>query len=113
MPSDTEFTRLQGKLRSLVEWDVLQFFHHNPHTVEGAQTVANTLGRDTDTVNTALNAMKGVGLLQAVEAQTQPMYRLTQDDTLREEIEQFMRACDNPAFRRQVIERIVTRGTQR
>jgi predicted transcriptional regulator len=113
MPNEADIGLLQGKLRSLVEWDVLQLFHHNPHTVEGAQQIATALGRDVASVETALTSMTSVGLLQAEEAQTRRLYRLTEDSTLRDEIERFIRACDDPAFRRQVIEQLVAQSAKR
>lgn len=113
MPKQADPGLLQGKLRSLVEWDVLQFFHHNPHTVEGAQHIATALGRDIATVQTALASMTSARLLQADPEQERSIYRLTEDATLRNEIEQFMRACDDPAFRRGVIERLVAQKAKR
>jgi alkylhydroperoxidase family enzyme len=113
MPKQADPGLLQGKLRSLVEWDVLQFFHHNPHTVEGAQHIATALGRDVTTVQTALAAMTSAGLLQSDPEQERSLYRLTQDAALRDEIEQFMHACDDPAFRRRVIEQLVAQKSKR
>jgi hypothetical protein len=113
MQTEADFTFLQGKLRSLVEWDVLQFFHHNPHAVEGAVQIVTALGREPGSVHIALDALHSVGLLERIETQTHPIYRLTQDARLRDEIEQFMHACDNAAFRRRVIEQILAYSAKR
>lgn len=110
MSTETEFELIQGKLRSLVEWDVLQFFHHNPHAVESAQHIATALGREVGGVDKALQAMHRNKLIEKKDVQDLPYYRLTSDSRLRADIVKFMHACDDPSFRRSVIEQIVSRA---
>jgi DNA-binding MarR family transcriptional regulator len=91
---------LRDQVRSLIDWDVLQFFHHNPHTIEPAVQIARSLGREESVVSAALERLVERELLLQRTSGSVRIYQLTQDAQLRDDIERFMRACDDPQFRR-------------
>ncbi|MDX2137442.1 MAG: hypothetical protein SF123_05055 [Chloroflexota bacterium] len=91
---------LRDQVRSLIDWDVLQFFHHNPHTVEPAVLIARSLGREEAVVSAALDRLAERDLLLLRTSGSVRVYQLTHDTRLRDDLERFMRACDDPQFRR-------------
>jgi hypothetical protein len=93
---------LHDKLHTLVQWDVLQFFHHNPHTMDTPGQIARALGRERESVAVAMLALHDARLLQSRNV-GETIYMLTDDTATRAIIERFMQACDNPRFRRGVI----------
>jgi len=48
---------LTEKVDSFVKWDLLRFFHENPHTTDTAQNIARYAGRNPELVRADLAAL--------------------------------------------------------
>ncbi|MCA9903585.1 MAG: hypothetical protein KC547_06990 [Anaerolineae bacterium] len=106
-------TFLTDKLNTLVKWDVLRFFHHNPLSAHTAGQIAAALGRDLESVAGAAAGLAETGLLQVQRRPNTTIYLLTDDADARKEIDTFMRACDNARFRRYAIAYVLNFSTAR
>lgn len=103
---DTDPTLIQflhEKIHTFVQWDVLQYLHHNPHTMDTPGQIARALGRDRTSVAVALLALEEVKIVQSRDV-GETIYMLTDDSADRTLIQRFIRACDDSRFRRSVIE---------
>ncbi|MCK4471807.1 MAG: hypothetical protein KAW49_08490, partial [Anaerolineae bacterium] len=45
---------LQAKINSFVKWDLVRFFHDNPHTTDTAGNIARYAGRSVETIRPEL-----------------------------------------------------------
>ena len=107
----TLVTFLTEKIDSLLKWDVLQFFHNNPHAADTPAQIAHALGRDRESVAPALVSLAAARLLRERAASGAMVYMLTDDVQHRREIAAFIRACDDPRFRRSAILHVLQRAT--
>ena len=48
---------LKHKVNSFIKWDLVRFFHDNPHTADTADNIAGYIGRDTKTVQRELDSL--------------------------------------------------------
>jgi hypothetical protein len=101
---DTELIDfIDNKLDTLVKWDLVQFFYHQPKMTTPATKVASLTGRDLRRVSAVLREMAADGLLHVEDRSGVKLYRLTDDLTLREQITRFVAACDDRHFREAAI----------
>jgi hypothetical protein len=61
-PRLLEFIRT--KVNSFIKWDLVRFFHDNPHTTDTADSIARYTGRDVRTVEPELQQLVSTGVLQ-------------------------------------------------
>ncbi len=45
---------IQTRINSFIKWDLVRFFHDNPHTTDTADSIARYTGRDVRTVEPEL-----------------------------------------------------------
>ncbi len=102
---------LQQKVNSFVKWDLIRFFHDNPHTVDTSRNVAAVVGRDVDVVHQELDELVKANLLVAEWASGLKVYRLAEDRDLRQKIGEFMAACHNREFRVKAIRHVIRVGS--
>ena len=48
---------LQTKVNSFVKWDLVRFFHDNPHTTDTADNIARYAGRSAETIRSELTEL--------------------------------------------------------
>ena len=94
------------KVNTLVKWDLVHFFHKNPHTAETAENIAAYTARDGSTVTDELADLAEAGVLQLTEVSGRKIYVLTEDAAMRELIHAFVLACDDRDFRVKAIRQI-------
>ncbi len=102
---------LQSKVNSFVKWDLVRFFHDNPHTTDTADNIARYAGRATETIRTELAELAQDGVLEAHQLGDMVIYSLASNRHTRELLEQFVKASDDRQFRVKVIYHII-RGTR-
>ncbi len=102
---------LTENIDSLLKWDILQFFHNNPHAADTPTQIAHALGRDRESVAPALASLAASRLLRERTASGATVYMLTDDVQHRREIAAFMRACHDPRFRRSAILHVLQRAS--
>ena len=103
---------LQKKVNSFVKWDLIRFFHDNPHTTDTADNIARYAGRSVETIRTELGELTEDGVLDENQLGEMVVYSLAPDPKTRELLQQFVRASDDRQFRVKAIYHII-RGTRR
>ncbi|MFQ6099933.1 MAG: hypothetical protein ACE5OS_01685 [Anaerolineae bacterium] len=102
---------LQTKVNSFVKWDLVRFFHDNPHTTDTADNIARYAGRTVEAISAELAELARDGVLEENQLGDMTVYSLAPDRQIRELLEQFVRASDDRQFRVKVIYHII-RGTR-
>ncbi len=103
---------LQAKINSFVKWDLVRFFHDNPHTTDTAGNIARYAGRSVETIRPELAELAQGGVLEESRLGDMTVYSLASDRQIRELLEQFVTASDDRQFRVKAIYHII-RGTRR
>ena len=98
---------LHEKVNSFVKWDLVRFFHDNPHAADNADNIARYTGRDVRTITGELVGLVEVGVLEQNEVSGQTIYMLTSDQAMRDLISEFVRACDDRMFRVKAIYHVI------
>jgi DNA-binding transcriptional ArsR family regulator len=102
---------LQKKVNSFVKWDLIRFFHDNPHTTDTADNIARYAGRSVETIRTELGELTEDGVLDENQLGEMVVYSLAPDPKTRELLQQFVKASDDRQFRVKAIYHII-RGTR-
>jgi hypothetical protein len=98
---------LHDKVNSFVKWDLVRFFHDNPHAADTADNIARYTGRDVRTIADELIGLVTAGVLEQTELSGQTIYMLTADQAMRNLISDFVRACDDRMFRVKAIYHVI------
>jgi len=98
---------LQKKVNSFVKWDLVRFFHDNPHAADTAENIARYTGRDVRTIEDELAGLVEAGVLQQREVSAVKVYTLASDQAMREIINRFVQACDDRQFRVKAIYHVI------
>lgn len=102
---------LRTKVNSFVKWDLVRFFHDNPHTTDTADNIARYAGRTAETIRAELAELARDGVLEKNQLGDMTVYALVPDRHVRDLLEQFVKASDDRQFRVKVIYHII-RGTR-
>ncbi|HEY68856.1 MAG: hypothetical protein DRI79_05515 [Chloroflexi bacterium] len=102
---------LRTKVNSFVKWDLVRFFHDNPHTTDTADNIARYAGRSLEIIRTELAELARAGVLEENQLGDMIVYSLAPNRQIRELLEQFVRASDDQQFRVKAIYHII-RGMQ-
>lgn len=98
---------LRDKVNSFVKWDMVRFFHDNPHAADTAENIARYTGRDVRTIADELVGLVEAGVLEQTDASGQTIYMLTSERTMRQLIDRFVLACDDRMFRVKAIYHVI------
>ncbi len=101
------FDFLTTYMDSFIKWDLLRFFHENPHTIDTAENIARYAGRTVADVQVGLQSLAQQGLLEEIIVDKMVVYMLKPDPALRTRLEQFIEATRDREFRRKVIYHMV------
>ncbi len=104
-PRLLEFIRT--KVNSFIKWDLVRFFHDNPHTTDTAEGIARYTGRDVRTVEPELLQLVSSGVLQKTSLNELTVYTLATDTEIRSLIDTFILACDDRQFRVKAIYHVI------
>jgi hypothetical protein len=109
MQDDPELMQfLHEKVNTLVKWDLVRFFHDNPHTVDTAENIAGYTGReDVHEVTDELLSLAETNVLRVNQVSGQNIFSLSSDATVHELINRFVRACDDRQFRVKAINQVI------
>src|SRR5262245_35612571 len=98
---------LREKVNTFTKWDLVRFFHDNPHAAEIAPSIARYIGRElADVQHELANLVKGQVLQMKTVSDVQ-VYRLVDDEETRRLIHEFVSACDDPEFRVKAIHEVI------
>lgn len=98
---------LQTRVNSFVKWDLIRFFHDNPHTTDTAENIARYTGRDVRTIESELIDLSRSGVLEMQQIGDLKVYTLATDGNMRALINKFVKACDDRRFRVKAIYHII------
>lgn len=98
---------IEKKVNSFIKWDLIRFFHDNPHIQDTAENIAGYIGRDMKTIVRELDGLVKVGVLLSNEKHDAKVYRLTNDVDTRDLIRDFVAACFDRNFRVQAIHHVI------
>lgn len=104
-PELLEFIQL--RVNTFIKWDLVQFFHRNPHTTDLPNQIAQYIGRDPRIVAPELKALATSGVLHEEELQGMRIYTLTPDNDMRQRIARFIEACEDRQFRLKAIYHVI------
>ncbi|HIE39300.1 MAG TPA: hypothetical protein EYH30_10325 [Anaerolineales bacterium] len=98
---------LTTKVNSFVKWDLIRFFHENPHTTDTAENIARYAGRNVETTRAELAELAAQGVLTESRLGKMTVYSLTNDPEVRGVIQRFVEASDDRQFRVKAIYHII------
>jgi hypothetical protein len=98
---------LRDKVNSFIKWDLVRFFHDNPHAADTAESIARFTGRDVRTIEDELVGLVGANVLEQREISGVKIYALVQDPVMRELVKRFVLACDDRQFRVKAIYHVI------
>jgi hypothetical protein len=98
---------LRTKVNSFVKWDLVRFFHDNPHTTDTAENIARYTGRDARTIESELIELARSGVLEMQQVGDFKVYTLATDHEMRALIDKFILACDDRQFRVKAIYHVI------
>lgn len=98
---------LATKVNSFVKWDLVRFFHDNPHTADTVENIAHYVGREVNAIKTELDELARSGVLIAEQKPAITIYRLAKDANMRQLIADFMNACLSRDFRVKAIRYVI------
>jgi hypothetical protein len=102
---------LQNKVNSFVKWDLVRFFHDNPHAADTAEHIARYIGRETGVITRELNDLIEAHILEKETISGVTIYQLSRDEAMRDLIAKFVEACHDRDFRVKAIHHVI-RGMQ-
>jgi predicted transcriptional regulator len=100
-------TFIQTKVNTFTKWDLVRFFHDNPHTKDTADNIAGSIGRDVAPVLASLDELVRTGILDSETRKAQIIYRLSAKKDTRQTITEFIKACHNREFRVKAIHAVL------
>ncbi|GAB4452005.1 MAG: hypothetical protein M5R40_24810 [Anaerolineae bacterium] len=98
---------LRTKVNSFIKWDLVRFFHDNPHTTDTAENIARYAGRDPRTIESELIELTRSGVLEMQQVSNYKVYTLATDAEMRALIDRFILACDDRQFRVKAIYHVI------
>ncbi|HLU12284.1 MAG TPA: hypothetical protein VK003_21580 [Oceanobacillus sp.] len=98
---------LREKANTFTKWDLVRFFHDNPHAAEIAPSIARYIGREVGEVERELTNLVKANVLQMQTVSDVQVFRLVDDEETRRMIHEFVVACDDPQFRVKAIHEVI------
>ena len=98
---------IQTQINTFVKWDLVRFFHDNPHAVETTSNIARLTGRDVRVVEPELADLAQHNILFVHVLAGMRVYSLSDDDEVRDLLARFIRACDSRQFRIKAIYHVI------
>ena len=108
---DEEVKRfIDQRIRSLLEMDLIVYFHNNPVVAESAKQVASRLGKDVKEVARALHEFEARALVRNMATGGAPIYVYAAGDNLRPIINRFVRLVSSREGRSLVYSELASKG---
>lgn len=98
---------LKTKINTFVKWDLVRFFHENPHTTDTAENIARYAGRDPVVIVNELEELVQSGLLQSGKVGDLIIYTLSNQPAVRDLIARFVAASQDRQFRVKAIYHVI------
>ncbi len=98
---------LRNKVNSFVKWDLVRFFHDNPHTADTAENIARYTGRDVRIIKRELKGLTESKVLMVEAVSDTNVFKLAEDEEMRDMINDFVAACHDREFRVKAINHVI------
>ena len=98
---------VKSKVNSFIKWDLVRFFHENPHTADTVDNIAKYAGRNVDAVEPELEELVESGIMQKTELGDTSIYTLVTDTQMRNLVDKFIIACEDRHFRVKAVYHII------
>lgn len=98
---------LHDQIDSFVKWDLIQFFHRNPNTMDTADNIAQYIGRAGKTVHKEIAQLCDGGILEKDGFGDITVYSLSRDPEVRDQLHEFGRRCDDQQFKLKAVYHIL------
>lgn len=100
---------LHMHMDSFIKWDLIRFFHDNPHVEDTAANIAHYTGRDILTIERELRGLVRTRVLRSETVSSMVIYRLTDEERILKTMSRFIEACHDRSFRAEVIQHVIRR----
>lgn len=98
---------VKTKVNSFIKWDLVRFFHENPHTADTVENIAKYAGRNVAAVEPELEELVESGIMKKTLLGGTPIYSLATDETMRALVDKFILACEDRHFRVKAVYHII------
>lgn len=98
---------LRTRANTFLKWDLVRFFHENPHTADTAENIGRYAGRDAIAIANELREMAGDGLLDTHFLGDMAIYTLTENRETRALIARFIEACQDRTFKVKAVYQVI------
>lgn len=98
---------IQTRINSFIKWDLVRFFHENPHTTDTAANIARYTGRDARIVEPELIQLAHDGVLVIEQLPDMRVFTYTENAALRALIADFLEQCKDRQFRVKAIYHVI------
>jgi hypothetical protein len=103
---------IQRHVTTFTRWDMIRFFHENPHTQDTAENLARYVGRSPELIQQEVEEMVGQGILRAISRGLHTVYLLTDEKKTRQLIAALVEAARERTFRMKLVYHILRAGGQ-
>ncbi|MBI4770671.1 MAG: hypothetical protein HY784_09775 [Chloroflexi bacterium] len=90
---------LRARVNTFLKWDLVRFFHENPHTTDTAENIARYAGRDPLAIANELRELARDEILNTHYLGDLAIYTLTRTPETRDLIARFVAACEDRQFK--------------
>ncbi len=101
---------IDHRVHSLLEMDLIVYFHNNPVASESAKQVASRLGKDVKEVARTLREFEARGVVRNMATGGAPIYVYAAGDNLRPIINRFVRLVSSREGRSLVYGKLASKG---
>lgn len=98
---------VKTKVNSFIKWDLVRFFHENPHTADTVDNIAKYAGRSVTAVEPELEELVDNGIMQKTMLGDTPIFTLVTDESMRTLVDNFIVACEDRHFRVKAVYHII------
>lgn len=95
---------------TFARWDLIKFFHLNPHTYDTLPNIAKDIGRDPDKIEQDIKALIELGYLHQKDEGKEVVYCFTEDEEKRNKVDNFINFCKTRDGRFKTVYRILRGG---
>ena len=98
---------VKTKVNSFIKWDLVRFFHENPHTADTVENIARYAGRNATAVEPELEELVNSGIMQKSMMGSTPIYSLKANKDMQALVDRFIMACEDRHFRVKAVYHII------
>ncbi len=98
---------VKTKVNSFIKWDLVRFFHENPHTADTVENIAKYAGRNAGAVEPELEDLVENGIMDKTKLGDATIFTLAVNEDMRQLIDRFILACEDRHFRVKAVYHII------